>query len=196
MITGHFGVAGIARSVTRTKMNSGLFIAVALASLTPDILDGLYFALGICSPFGLYSHTLHAIVLEAAVVGGAALLITGSRVTALSFAVIIFLHIPADLITGHKLLLPGGEMIGLFWYEKPLFDFVLEVPTVILGWWVLRRRGLAPQWAASVWALTLVLLVQTTFDVLSTGSSRGVKPSACYSDAGSTVVMHGLVGLR
>jgi hypothetical protein len=194
VITGHFGIAGIVRSVTRTKMSSGLFIAFALASLTPDVLDGLYFALGICSPFGLYSHTLHAIVLEAAVVAGSALLVTGSRVTALSFAIIIFLHIPADLITGHKLLLPGGEMVGLFWYEKPLYDFLLEVPTVILGWWALRRSGMAPRWATSIWALTVVLLVQTAFDVISTGSSRGAKPSACYSNAGSAGVMRSLVG--
>ncbi|MEO8623206.1 MAG: hypothetical protein ABI625_19170 [bacterium] len=195
MITGHFGIAGIVRSLPRTKMNSGLFIAFALASLTPDILDGLYFALGICSPFGLYSHTLHAIVLEAAVVAGAALLVTGSRVTALSFAVIIFLHIPADLITGHKLLLPGGEMVGLFWYEKPLYDFLLEVPTVILGWWALRRSGLAPRWATSIWALILVLVVQTTFDVISTGPSRGAKPSACYSNASGGAVARRLAGL-
>jgi len=180
VITGHFGVAGVVRSVSRAKMSSGIFIALVFASLAPDIADAVYSVLGICSPYGLYSHTLHAVVLEAAIVGGMAFLATGSRVTALTFAFVVLLHVPADYFTGRKLLLPGGEMVGLSWYDRPLYDYLLEVPTVLLGWWLLRRSGRAPRWATAVWMLVLVLIVQTAFDVVSAGTSRGVKSSACF----------------
>ena len=180
MITGHFGVAGIVRSVSRARMSSGLFVALVLASLAPDIVDAMYSVVGICSPSGLYSHTLQAVVLEAAIIGGMAFLASGSRVTALTFAVVVLLHVPADYFTGRKLLLPGGEMVGLLWYERPLYDYLLEVPTVLLGWWLLRRDGRAPRWATSVWVLVLVLVVQTAFDVVSARTSRGFKPSACF----------------
>ena len=36
----------------------------------PDVLDVAFAMSGICSPFGLYTHTLPAIALETAVVGG------------------------------------------------------------------------------------------------------------------------------
>ena len=180
MITGHFGVTGLVRSASHAKMSPAVFIALVLASLAPDIADGLYAVLGICSPYGLYSHTVHAVVLEAAIVGGAAFLATRSRVTALTFAVVVLLHVPADYFTGRKLLLPGGELVGLLWYERPVYDFVLEVPTVLLGWWVLRLSGKAPRWATSVWVLAFVLIGQTAFDVVSSRRGRGVKPSACF----------------
>lgn len=166
-------------------MSSGLFIAFAFASLAPDIVDGVYFVLGICSPYGLYSHTLQAVVLEAAVVAGMVFLATGSRGAAATFAVIVLLHIPADFLTGRKLLLPGGELAGLLWYERPLYDFLLEVPTALLGWWVLRRSGKGPSWATTYWALGMALIAQTAFDVASARSAGHIKPSACFSTVGS-----------
>lgn len=180
MITGHLGVAGVVCSLSRAKMSTGIFFALVLASFAPDIADALYFVLGICSPYALYSHTLYAVVLEAAIVAGAAFLATGSRVTALTFAFVVLLHVPADYFTGRKLLLPGGEMVGLLWYERPVYDYLLEVPTVLLGWWLLRRSGRAPRWATSAWVLALVLIVQTAFDVVFAGTSRGVRPTACF----------------
>lgn len=164
-------------------MSTGLMVAFGLASFAPDIMDAAYFAFGICSPYGLYSHTLHAVVLQAAVVGGVAYLVTGSRVATATFAVIVLLHIPADALTGRKLLMPGGEMNGLLLYEHPLYDFLLEVPTGILGWWMLRRSGTAPRWATSSGVLLLGLIAQAAFDVDAARSSRGIKPNACFSRA-------------
>ena len=179
MITGHFGVAGGVRSVSRAPMSNGVFIAFVLASLAPDIADAAYAVLGVCSPSGLYSHTLHAVVLQAAIIGGVVFLATASRATALTFALVVLLHVPGDFLTGRKLLVPGGELVGLRWYDQPLLDFVLEVPTVALGWWLLRRTGKSPRWAASAWMLGLVLLVQAGFDMASAGAT-GAKPSACF----------------
>jgi hypothetical protein len=179
VITGHLGVAGAAGSASRERISSVLFVALLLASLTPDIVDALYWAVGFCSPYGLYSHTVHAVVLEAAIVGGIAFLATGSRSVALIFAIVVLMHAPADFFTGRKLVIPGGEMFGLRWYDWPLRDWLLEVPTAVTGWWILRRSGRAPRWATSVWAVAVAVLLQTTFDVLARPGGSGLKPNAC-----------------
>jgi hypothetical protein len=179
VITGHLGVAGAAGSASRERISSVLFVALLLASLTPDIVDTLYWAVGFCSPYGLYSHTLHAVVLEAAIVGGIAFLATGSRTVTLIFVNVVLLHPLADFFTGRKLVMPGGEMIGLRWYDFPIRDWLLEVPTAVIGWWLLRRSGRGPRWATSVWAVGAVVLIQTTLDVLARPGSSGIKPNAC-----------------
>ena len=86
MITGHLGVAGIARTLQRDRFSSIALLALVLTSVAPDVLDLLYAAFGVCNPYGLYSHTVHAVVLQAAVIGGAAFLATGSLTTAACFA--------------------------------------------------------------------------------------------------------------
>jgi hypothetical protein len=180
VITGHLGVAGVARSLQRDRLSSAAFVALLLASLAPDVLDALYAVARVCNPYGLYSHTVYAAVLQAAVIGGATLLITGSRAAALTFAIVVLLHVAGDYFTGQKLLLPGGELVGLRWYDRPLLDFALELPILIGGWWILRRSGRAPRWAVSVRALALLVLLQSAFDVYGALHTKGIKPSACF----------------
>jgi hypothetical protein len=150
-----------------------------LASVAPDITDALYWVIGFCSPYGLYSHTIHAVVLEAALIGGVVLLVTGSRTMSLVFVIVVLLHVPADYITGRKLVVPGGEMVGLRLYDRPWLDWVLEVLIAVIGWWLLRRSGRAPRWAVSLWTLLMAVLLQTTLDALSTPRGGGFKPNAC-----------------
>ena len=67
-------------------------------------------------------------------------------------------------------------MVGLYVYQHPLLDFVIEAPILIIGWWLLRRSANAPRWATSVLALGLLLAVQGGLDLVT---RDGVKPSAC-----------------
>ena len=87
----------------------------------------------------------------------------------------VLAHLPLDLVTGHKLYWPGGEMHGLGLYQRPLLDFLAEVPVVAAGWALLRRDGRGPRWATTWSVLAGVLLLQGGFDLLE----RGLKPSAC-----------------
>lgn len=179
MITGHLGVAAAARSVSRERMGSILFLALLLASAMPDVVDTLYWAVSVCNPYGLYSHTTYAVLLEAAIVGGIAYLATSSRGIALLFVVVVLLHSPADYFTGRKLFVPGGEMLGLRLYERQALDWLLEVPMATAGWWLLRRSGRGPRWAASIWALLALVLVQTTLDAFVVGRGGSLKPNSC-----------------
>ena len=178
MITGHLGVAGLLRSTQGDKFGRGAFVALAVASLFPDLLDGVFFLVGFCSPYGLYSHTLYSVLLQSAVVGGAAFLVSGSRTMGLLFAVVVLLHLPADYFTGNKLMYPGGEMVGLNLYDRPAWDFVLEAPLVVLGWIAARRATTVRSWMTSPWLLALVLGVQLLND--ATHSNRLRKPTACF----------------
>jgi hypothetical protein len=178
VITGHIGIAAGVRSQSRAQMGSVLFLALLGAAVMPDAMDAFYWAINFCSPYGLYSHTLNAVVLEAAVVGGVMFLVTGSRAVALTFVLVVLLHSPADFFTGRKLFIPGGELLGLRFYDRPMLDLVFEIPFVVVGWWMLRRSGRGPRWAASVWALALVVATQATLDVFFIGP-RGLKPNAC-----------------
>ena len=178
MITGHLGIAAAARS--RGPAMSLLWLIPV--SIAPDLLDVGYAVVGICSPYGLYSHTVHAAVLTGAVLGGAAFLATGSRGAGLLTALVVLAHLPLDLVTGHKIFWPGGPLIGLDVYRRPLLDFVLEVPILVAGWWLMRRSGRGPRWATATAMVVALVIGQGIFDLLE----RGFKPTACRKAASAS----------
>lgn len=171
MITGHLGVAAAARA--RWPVVPLLWLLPA--AIAPDLLDVAYAVAGFCSPYGLYSHTIPAAALTAAVLGGIAFLATGSRAAGLLVAGVVLAHLPLDFITGRKIYWPGGPLLGLQLYDRPLLDFLAETPIVLGGWWLLRRTGRAPHWAAVGAAAIGLVLLQGTFDLVE----GGLKPSAC-----------------
>ena len=87
-------------------------------------------------------------------------------------------HLPADFFTGQKLLFPGGEMVGMNLYARPVWDFALEVPLVVVGWVAARRSFRVHVWMTSAWLLALVLGVQLMYD--ATHYRRLRKPTACF----------------
>jgi len=176
VIAGHLGIAGAAYSGRR---DSSLFWLLG-ASMAPDIVDALFVVAGSCNPYGLYSHTLPAAALIAAVTGAIAYFATGQRVTGVLAALLVLAHLPPDYVTGRKLFWPGGELYGLRLYERPLADFALEALIATGGWWLVRLRRWAPRWATGWLALAALLLLQGTLDVM--GARRGgMKPTACKS---------------
>jgi hypothetical protein len=174
VIAGHLGIAG----ATHATWRDSSLVWLLGASMAPDAVDALFVLAGSCNPYGLYSHTLPAAVLLAAVTGAVAYFATDRRVTGVLAALLVLAHLPPDYLTGRKLFWPGGELLGLQLYSYPAADCVLESLIVIAGWWLVRRRGRAPRWATGWLALATLLLLQGTIDVI--GARRnGVKPSAC-----------------
>ena len=127
MIIGHLGIAAALGALLRAPIRTGRLIALCAAAFAPDVVDGLLVLVGECNPVGLYSHTIPVVALEAAIVGGLALLLTNSRATAALFATLVVLHPVGDFFTGSKLLLPGGDVHGLNLYDRPLIDFLLSL---------------------------------------------------------------------
>jgi hypothetical protein len=176
VIVGHLGLAAAANA---TRRDSTLIVLLG-ASMAPDLVDALFVVAGSCNPHGLYSHTVPAAALIAAVTGAAAFLLTNQRATGLLAAVLVLAHLPLDFVTGQKLFWPGGEMHGLRVYDWPLLDFAVEATFAALGWRLLRSRSWAPRWAIGWGALVALLALQATADII--GKARGgMKPSACAS---------------
>jgi hypothetical protein len=178
VITGHLGIAG---AVQAGRRDSSLFWLLG-ASMAPDVVDALFFVARTCNPNGLYSHTLPAAALLAAVTGAIAYAATRQRATGALCALLVLAHLPPDFVTGHKLFWPGGEIVGLRLYDHPIADFALESVLVAAGWWLLRRRGGAPRWATGRAALALLLVAQIAVETAG-AIMGGVKPSACGETA-------------
>ena len=174
MIAGHLGLAGAAHAGRRDSSLAWLLGA----AMAPDVVDGLFVLVQRCNPHGLYSHTLPAAALIAAVTGAVAYFATGQRATGLLAVVLVLAHLPLDYVTGRKLFWPGGDLAGLRLYDHPFADFVLEAAMAAAGWWLVRSRGRAPRWATGWHALAALLLLQGALNIV--GNRRGgVKPSAC-----------------
>ena len=174
MIAGHLGLAG---AVYAARRGSSLFWLL-VAAMAPDGVDALFVLAGVCNPHGLYSHTLPAAALIAAVTGAVAYFATDRRATGVLAALLVLAHLPADYITGRKLFWPGGELVGLYLYGRPALDFVLESLLALGGWALVRRTGRAPRWATGVLALAAVLALQGALDIVG-ARGGGAKPTAC-----------------
>jgi hypothetical protein len=174
VIVGHLGVAGVVWAGRRERSLPWLLGA----SMAPDVVDGVFVVARACNPSGLYSHTLPAVALIAAVTGLIAYVATDLRATGLLAALLVLLHMPLDYVTGQKLFWPGGELLGLRLYYYPLADFLVEAAMGAGAWWLLRRTGRGPRWATGWLALVALLALQGTLDAVGARRS-GVKPSAC-----------------
>ena len=176
MIVGHLGTAGAAHAARRDSSLGWLLVA----ALTPDLVDGLFVLGRTCNPHGLYSHTLPAAALIAAVTGALAYFATGRRATGALCVLMALSHLPLDYITGRKLFYPGGELLGLSLYENAAADFVLEATMAVGGWWLVRRGRDAPRWASGWLALGALLALQGALDIVGSRGG-GMKPSSCAS---------------
>lgn len=178
MIVGHLGVAAaLARWRPRVSL-----LWLLPAAIAPDLLDIAYAAAGICNPYGLYSHTVPAVLLLGACLAGAAVLV-GQRETGALVLLVVLLHLPPDYLTGQKLFWPGGELHGLRLYDHRVIDFLLESAVVLGGWALLRGRpGPPPRWAGAIWAVAGLVALQGAADVLH----GGLKPNVCPVSTSAT----------
>src|SRR3982750_909748 len=122
MYIGHVGAALAAKRVRRTP---GLLVLL-VATYAPDWVDtGLCFA-GAYNPRGMLSHSMPAVALLALIAFAAYGLATRDWRAAGVVGAVIVSHILLDWITGYKPTWPGGPMIGLQLYARPVADFVVE----------------------------------------------------------------------
>ena len=175
MITGHIGVAFGAKAARGSASLWWLLVA----TVAPDIVDFIAGFSGICNPGGLYSHAFPAVLIVALAVGAASGWQTRNSTTAILAMGLVFVHLPLDYITGLKYLWPGSPIVGLYIYRWPALDFVVEVPVVVAGWWILRRSGAGPKWAASVVTLVLLIAIQASLNMTQQFVTRRTKPNGC-----------------
>jgi len=136
VITGHlalaYGVGG--------KLREHRLLWLFGATLAPDIVDVALAFAHVCSPYGLYSHSIPALALEAPLAAAICWAVTRDRRVAIAAALLIALHLPLDFVTGSKVFWPGAPFIGADFYKYPLADVAIELPMVLAGWWYARKR--------------------------------------------------------
>lgn len=173
MYTGHIGVALGAHGWRKSVPLWFLIIASQL----PDWADAGLCLADIRTPIpGMYSHSLPAVAILAL---GAALIYSAIQrdpAGMLLVTAVVVSHAVADYFTGIKPTWPGGPVIGLELYHRPVIDFFLE-SLVVLSGWAIYRKALSPDRRSKepVFTLLFVLIViQIGADVVFT-MAKGLK---------------------
>lgn len=163
MYVGHVGAALAAK-----RVRAGIALWVLLiATYTPDWVDtGLCIA-GRYNPDGVLSHSIPAVMLFALVGFFVYAGFTRDRTGAFAVAAVIISHMILDWVTGYKPTWPGGSMIGLKLYERPVLDFFAEGVVIFLGA-LLYVRTLPPRkngWTNFATMAGVLLVLQLSIDV-------------------------------
>jgi len=132
---GHIGIALAGKGLRR---EAPLWLLV----LATQACDWAQAVACVAAPLGasaMWSHSIPAglalgVGLSLATYAGT----RNGRVALLVGAVAVS-HVVADYVTGIKPTWPGGPVIGLDLYDRPLADFAIETAVVYAGWLVYRR---------------------------------------------------------
>jgi hypothetical protein len=160
----YVGHAAIALALKAREPRLAL-VPLTMACFGPDWLEVALMIPKARAGMAVYTHSLVAVLLGAAVAGAAyaAFRRPGARLIALAW----LLHWPADLLTGRKPMFLGEPLVGLDLYGLPLADFLLESTLVAIGCALYARR-LAPrgvQRRVVVMLGTALILLQGAADV-------------------------------
>jgi len=124
MYVGHIGIALGVKGWKRSIPLSALVIVAQ----GPDWIDTVASAFHIGSDHAaMWSHSL-----PSAFVGWR------SFATASTLFATYLSHLPADYITGRKPLVPGAPLLGLGLYDRPRWDFAVELIVILVGWLLWR----------------------------------------------------------
>jgi hypothetical protein len=163
MYIGHVGVALAAK---RLRPGIGLLVLL-VATYAPDWVDSGLCLAGVYNPSGVLSHSIPVVALLALL--GFALygLRTRDWTGAAIVAALIGSHMLLDWITGWKPTWPGGTMIGLRLYDRPILDFIVEGAMIVAGA-VLYGQTLPPRrrpWIDVAAMLGALLALQLGIDI-------------------------------
>jgi membrane-bound metal-dependent hydrolase YbcI (DUF457 family) len=127
----------VAKAV-RPRIPMALLVPVAYA---PDLIELLLAQAGHRNRE--ISHSLISIGIGATIVALAYFLAKRDRASAAVLWLTYASHWPADFITGRKPTWPGGPTVGLFLYQRPVADAVVESIMVVVCW-LIYRASLSP----------------------------------------------------
>lgn len=163
MYIGHVGVALAAK---RARPGIGLLVLL-VATYAPDWVDAGLCLGGVYNPDGVLSHSIPVVGLVAllgfTLYGFKARDWAGAAVV----AAVVVSHMLLDWITGNKPTWPGGTMIGLRLYDRPVADFLVEGVVIAIGV-LLYARTLPPRerpWIDVALMLGALLGMQLGLDI-------------------------------
>lgn len=151
MYLGHLGLALGARTADR-RVPVAPFIVAAVA---PDLLPWRAFH---------YLALAPVVVLGTAAIAAA---VWRSWRATVAVALLAASHYVADFLTASVRVWAGHESAGLFLYDRPFADLVVETATIVGGWWLWQRGAATPERRRITLAVLAVLVVmQSGFSIL------------------------------
>jgi hypothetical protein len=168
VINGHLALA----FVTSARTRDGRMAWLLAASFAPDLLDAALARTTICNPFGLYSHSVPAILALSTVAAVTCWSVTRDSRLSMACLALGVVHLPLDLITGSKAWWPFAPLLGFDLYQWPTVDITFEVSVLAGAWWYARRTlGSSRIWRSS-WFVLLCAAAQGLV-LLRQGDGRG-----------------------
>lgn len=165
MYAGH---VGIALGVHGFRKTIPLWLLI-FASQVPDWADAFVCFGGMRPSFpGMFTHSVPAVSIFATILALAYYVVSRDMTGMALVAAVVASHAVADYFTGIKPTWPGGPLIGLQLYNKPLIDFVLEAVVIVIGW-LSYRKTFPPQLRSSrrvAFVLAALLIIQLAADIL------------------------------
>lgn len=153
MYAGHIGFGLGAYSFRKTIPLWLLLIAAQI----PDWLDAGYCVAGIDrGAYGMYTHGFIPVAIAALIVAALAYALTRDGTGALIVALVVLSHWGLDYFTGIKPTWPGGPVVGMNLYARPVVDVILETATILAGW-LLYRRTLPESVRGSRWTYATLI---------------------------------------
>ena len=153
MYAGHIG-AGLGAYSFRKTIPLWLLL---VAAQFPDWLDaGLCIANVDRGPYGLYTHGFIPVGAAAVLFGLVAFAITRDLTAALIVSLAVVSHWILDYPTGMKPTWPGGPVVGLGLYSRPVVDVIMESAVILTGW-LLYRRTLERDMRNHGWTYAMLL---------------------------------------
>ena len=163
MYIGHVGVALAAK---RARTGIGL-LALLVATYAPDWADTGLCLVGAYDPQEMLSHSVPAVMLFTLAGFSAYALVTRDWSGASIIAALVLSHMVLDWLTGYKPTWPGGPMIGLQLYDRPIADFIVEGIVIFVGALLYGRTLPRRQrsWVDVSIMIAALLALQLTIDV-------------------------------
>jgi membrane-bound metal-dependent hydrolase YbcI (DUF457 family) len=162
----YIGHVGAALAAKRARTGIGLLVLL-VATYLPDWVDTGLCLVGAYDQQEMLSHSVPAVMLFALAGFSAYALVTRDWTGALVIAALVVSHMLLDWVTGYKPTWPGGPMIGLQLYDRPIADFIVEGIVIFVGT-LLYGRTLPPRqrpWVDVSIMLGALLALQLTIDV-------------------------------
>jgi membrane-bound metal-dependent hydrolase YbcI (DUF457 family) len=165
---GHAALALLAKA-KRPRIALALLVPIAYA---PDWIEWMADALGHHNRE--ISHSLVSVGLGASIAALAYWLATRNPADAIALWLVYASHWPADYITGLKPTWPGGPMVGLLLYTRPVLDAWLECTLVVVCWFAYRQSLAGPLRRRAMLALIPLGLIAMQLVFEATQESGGL----------------------
>ena len=169
MVTGHIGLAYLARA----RWPRAELAALVVATMLPDLADFVLPQGNQCrTACGMYTHAFPAVVVLAAAMSALAWGVWHRRATAMLAGALVILHVVSDFATGYKPFWLGGPATGLNLYRYGPADFFVESAMMLVGFLILWQSPKPPRVATHPLTLVFLVAAQAAFVLWNAGLLR------------------------